>query len=94
MKRKVWAAFRRPKDIQGNSKRPKGAVMAVFWMSLGLDRNLVVRPCKVNFGKCGAPRKAVGVFLHVWDCVPFRDGASVESSVVSTGFPTAVLVGQ
>jgi len=28
-----WAAFRMPKDIQGNSKRPKGVVMAVFWMS-------------------------------------------------------------
>jgi hypothetical protein len=30
----VWAALRRPKDINGNSKRPKGVVMAVFWMSL------------------------------------------------------------
>ena len=33
---KVWAAFCRPKDIKGNSKRPKGVVIAVFWMSSGL----------------------------------------------------------
>jgi hypothetical protein len=60
---------------------------------VGVDRNLVVCPYKVNFGKGGAAGKAVGVVLHVWDCVPARDGASVESSVVSTGSPTAILVG-
>ena len=32
---KVWAAFRRPKDIKGNSKRPNEVVMDVFWISSG-----------------------------------------------------------
>jgi hypothetical protein len=31
----VWAALRRPKDMKENSKKPKGAVIAVFWMSSG-----------------------------------------------------------
>jgi hypothetical protein len=36
MKRwKVWAAFRRQKDMKGNSKRPKGVVIAVFCISAG-----------------------------------------------------------
>ena len=36
MKRcKVWTALRRPKGMKGNSKRPKVAVISVFWMSSG-----------------------------------------------------------
>ena len=30
---KFCAEFQRPKDMKGNSKRPKGMDMAVFWMS-------------------------------------------------------------
>jgi hypothetical protein len=58
-----------------------------------VDRNLVVRPYKVNFGEDGAARKVVRVVLYVRDWIPVRDGASVESSVISTGSPTAVLLG-
>ena len=28
-----WAALRRPKDINGNTKRPNGVLMAVYYMS-------------------------------------------------------------
>jgi len=52
----------------------------------------MVSSYEVNFGKGGAARKAVGVDLYVWDWVPVRDGASVKSSVVSTGPPTTVLL--
>jgi hypothetical protein len=31
----MFEALRRLKDMKRNSKRPKGAVMAVFWTSLG-----------------------------------------------------------
>jgi hypothetical protein len=27
--------LRKPKDMKGKSKRPKGVVIAVFWISLG-----------------------------------------------------------
>jgi hypothetical protein len=38
MKRwKVWAALRRPKDMKGNWKRPKGVVIAVFYISAGWE---------------------------------------------------------
>jgi hypothetical protein len=60
---------------------------------VGVDGDLVVRPYKVNFGEGGAAGKMVRVVLYVWDWVPVRDGASVESSVISTGSPTAVLLG-
>ena len=89
MKRKVWAALRRPKDINGNSKRPKGVVIAVF----RVDRDLMVSSYQASFGKGCAARKAVGVVLYVWDWVPVRDGASFKGSVVSTGPPAAVLLG-
>ena len=37
MKRwKDWAALRRPKDMNGNSNKPNGVMMAVFSMSSGL----------------------------------------------------------
>jgi len=58
-----------------------------------VDGNLVVRPYKVNFGEGGAAGKAVSVVLYVWDWLPVRDGASVESSIISTGSPTSVLLG-
>jgi hypothetical protein len=36
MKRwKVWAAFLKPKDMKGNSKRPNGVVMADFLIFSG-----------------------------------------------------------
>jgi hypothetical protein len=36
MKRcKVWVVFPRPKDMEGNSQRPKGVVIAVCFMSSG-----------------------------------------------------------
>ena len=54
MKRwKLCAAFRRPKDMKGNSKRPKGVVMAVFWMY----GDLVVSPYEVDFGKGVQPAR-------------------------------------
>ena len=56
-----------------------------------VDRNLMVSPHKVNFGKDGAAEKAVGVILYVWDLVPVRYSAGVECLVVSTRPPTAVL---
>ena len=91
MKRwKVWAALRRPKDMKGNSKRPKVVVIAVFWMS-SMDRDLMVSSYQVNLRKGGAARKAVGVVLYVWDWIPVRNGPSVKGSIVSTGPPTAVL---
>ena len=31
--------------------------------------------------------------MYMWDWIPVRDGASVQGSVVSTGPPTAVLLG-
>jgi hypothetical protein len=31
----VWAALHRPKDMKGNSNRPKGVVIAVFCISSG-----------------------------------------------------------
>jgi hypothetical protein len=31
----VWAAFRKPNDVYGNSNRPKGVIMDVFGMSSG-----------------------------------------------------------
>jgi hypothetical protein len=65
--------------------------MQVFFV--GVDRNLVVSPNKINFLKGGAAGKAVGLVLYVWDWVYVRDGASVKGSVVSTGPPTAVLLG-
>jgi hypothetical protein len=58
-----------------------------------VDRNLMVSPHEVNFGKDGAAGKAVGVILYVWDWVPVRYSKGVECSVVSTGPPTAVLLG-
>jgi hypothetical protein len=57
---------------------------------VGVDGNLVLRPYKVNFGG-DAAGKVVTVVLYVWDWVPVRDGASVGSSVISTGSPTDVL---
>jgi len=54
MKRwKLCAAFRKPKDMKGNSKRPKGVVMAVFWMY----GDLVVSPYEVDFGKGVQPAR-------------------------------------
>jgi len=53
----------------------------------------VVSPDGVDFRKGGAAGKAVGVVLNVRDWIPVRDGASVQGSVVSTGPPTAVLLG-
>jgi hypothetical protein len=53
-----------------------------------VDGDLVVRPYKVNFGEDGAAGK-----MYVWDWVPVGDSASVESSVISTGSPTPVLLG-
>ena len=51
----------------------------------------MVSPNDVDFRKDGAAGKAVGVVFYVWDWVAFRDGAIVQSSVGSTGPPTAVL---
>jgi hypothetical protein len=94
MKRwKVWAAFRRPKDIKGNSKRPKGCGNCCFLDVVRVDRDLVVSPNEVDFGKDGAAGKAVVVVLYMWDWIPVSDGVSVQSLVVSTGPPTAVLLG-
>jgi hypothetical protein len=58
---------------------------------IGFDRNLVVSPEEVNFGKGGSAGKTVGVVLYAWDWIPVRDGASVQGSIISTGLPTAVL---
>jgi hypothetical protein len=60
---------------------------------VGVDRDLLVSSEEVNFGKVGAAGKAVGVVLYMWDQIPVRDGVSVQSSVISTGPPTAVLLG-
>ena len=58
-----------------------------------VNRDLVVSPYEVYFGKGGAAGKAVGVFLYVWNCVPVRNSASVECSVVATVSTTAVILG-
>jgi hypothetical protein len=55
--------------------------------------DLMVSSHEINFGKSGAARKAVGIFLYVWDWVPVGNGASIKSSVVSTESPAAVLFG-
>jgi len=60
---------------------------------VGVDGNLMVCPYKVNFGEGGAAGKIVRVVLYMWERVPVRDGASIERSVISTGSPTAVLLG-
>jgi hypothetical protein len=58
---------------------------------VGVDRNLVVSSDEINFGKGGAAGNAMGVILNVWDRIPVRDGASVQSSIISAGPPTVVL---
>jgi hypothetical protein len=60
---------------------------------VGVDRNLVISSDEVNFGKGGAAGKAVRVVLYVWDRIPVWDGASVQSSIISAGPPTVVLLG-
>jgi hypothetical protein len=55
-----------------------------------MDGNLGVRPYQVNFEERGAG-KVMRVVLYVWDWIPVRGGAGVDSSVTSTGSPTAVL---
>ena len=84
------AAFLRPKNIKGNSKRPKDVVIAVFYL-VRTDRHLVISPHEISFGKNGAPGKAMGVVLYLWDWVSVRDSASSRGSVISTRPPTAVL---
>jgi hypothetical protein len=60
---------------------------------IGMDKNLIIGPHKVNFGKGGAAGKAVGIVLDVWDWVTVGDGASIQGSVISTRPPAAVLLG-
>ena len=93
MKRwKVWAAFRKPKDMKGNSKRPKSVMIAVFCASSG-GQEFGGKPYEFYFGKGGAAGEAVGVILYMWNWVPVRNGASVECSVVATGPSTDILLG-
>jgi RecB family endonuclease NucS len=70
-----------------NTKRSGNSRLYV----IRVDRNLVIHPHKISFGKGGAAGKAVGVVLDMWDLVKVRDGASVQGSVISTRPPTALL---
>jgi hypothetical protein len=59
---KVWVAFRKPKDILGNSKRLKGGSNDSFFLDVvEVDRNLMVGSHEVNFVKGVTAGKAVGV---------------------------------
>jgi hypothetical protein len=42
-----------------------------------VDRDLMVSPHEVNFGKGVTAGKAVRVVLYMWDWIPVGDGASV-----------------
>ena len=62
--------------MKENSKRPKVVMKAVF-DGVSLDRDLMVSPHVVNFGKGVAAGKAVRVVLYVWNGILVGDGASV-----------------
>jgi len=76
---KVWAAFRRPKDIKGNSKRLKGVVMVAFWMWSGWTGIWWYAPHEGDYGKDGTTRKMMGVILDVWNRIPVRDGSAFRA---------------
>jgi hypothetical protein len=65
----VWAAFRKPNAMNGNSNRPKGCGDGSFIDVCRVDGNLVVGPHQVDLRKCGTPRKMVGVVVDVPDRV-------------------------
>jgi hypothetical protein len=92
MSMKRWAAFRRPKDMKGNSNRPKGVVMVVFCMSprwtgiwlYALTRSILRRSNN---------QRAGGSSHGSEDGIAVGNGPGVEISIVSTGTPTVVLLG-
>jgi hypothetical protein len=59
---------------------------------IGMSWNLVVGPNPIDFGD-GTARKVMGVILDVRDGVAVRNGAGVQSTVVSTRPPTVVFLG-
>jgi hypothetical protein len=78
-RRKLSAAFRRPKDqrkLENAKSCSNGSLLDVD----GVDRNLVICPHKFNFGKGGGNGKAVSVVLYVWNWITIRDRPSVQSS--------------
>jgi hypothetical protein len=62
-------------------------------LGVRVNRNLAAKLYQVDFVKCGAAGKVVGVNLHERDWVAVWDGATVKGSVFSTGPPYAVLLG-
>jgi hypothetical protein len=74
-------------------EKAEGCDYCCFLNVVGVDRYLVVSYDEVNFGKGGAAGKAAGVVLYVWDRIPVRVGASVQSSIISAMPPNAVLLG-
>jgi hypothetical protein len=64
-------------------KRPKGVVMAVFWISLG----------RINLGEETATRELMRVVMEVTNRIAVRNGTGVQRSTVSAGTPTIVLLG-
>ena len=57
-----------------------------------MDRDLVVCPYEIDFGKGSTASKTVGIVLYVWHWIPVGNGASIKGTVVSTWSPNAVLL--
>ncbi len=66
--------------------------MAVFGMSAE-DGYLVVSLDEVDLAEDGESVQAIGEVLHVWQWVPVWGCDCVESPVVATGPPGAVVLG-
>jgi hypothetical protein len=81
----VWAALRKPKDIKGNSNH--------LLYVVGMDGYLVVGSHQVDFGGYGTTEKLVGVVMKMPDGVAFGNGTGVEGSVIATGTPPVVFLG-
>jgi hypothetical protein len=66
--------------MNGNSNRPKGVVMRGLLYFAGMDGNLVLFPHQIDLGEKATTRELVGII--------------VQHTIVSTGTPTVVLLGQ
>jgi hypothetical protein len=59
---------------------------------VGIGGILIVCCHQIDLGEEGTTERLVGVVMDMTDGVVVRDGLGVESSVVTTGTPTIVLL--